>query len=77
MSFDCKTPTDVAKIVKENNIRHIDLRVTDPRGKWQHLTQLPETMDESAFNDGIFFDGSSIAGWKSINESDMALIPDP
>ena len=77
MSFDCKTPADVAKVVKENDVRHIDLRFTDPRGKWQHLTQLPETMDDAAFNDGIFFDGSSIAGWKSINESDMALIPDP
>ncbi|MBT5938697.1 MAG: glutamine synthetase, partial [Rhodospirillaceae bacterium] len=77
MSFDCKTPEDVAKVVKENDVRHIDLRFTDPRGKWQHLTQLPETIDEDAFNDGIFFDGSSIAGWKAINESDMALIPDP
>ncbi len=77
MSFDCKTAADVAKVVKENDVRHIDLRFTDPRGKWQHLTQLPETMDEDAFKDGIFFDGSSIAGWKAINESDMALIPDP
>ncbi|MEE2998372.1 MAG: type I glutamate--ammonia ligase [Pseudomonadota bacterium] len=77
MSFDCKTAADVAKVVKDNDVRHIDLRFTDPRGKWQHLTQIPETMDEDAFNDGIFFDGSSIAGWKSINESDMALIPDP
>ncbi len=77
MSFDCKTPEDVAKVVKENDVRHIDLRFTDPRGKWQHLTQLPETIDEDAYNDGIFFDGSSISGWKAINESDMALIPDP
>ena len=45
MSFDCKTPEDVAKVVKENDVRHIDLRFTDPRGKWQHLTQLPETID--------------------------------
>ena len=76
MSFDCKTPEDVAKVVKENDVRHIDLRFTDPRGKWQHLTQLPETIDQDAFENGIFFDGSSIAGWKAINESDMALIPD-
>jgi len=77
MSLNCKTPEDVAKAVKENDVRHIDLRFTDPRGKWQHLTQLPDTIDEDAYSDGIFFDGSSIAGWKAINESDMALIPDP
>ena len=77
MSLNCKTPDDVAKVVKDHDVRHIDLRFTDPRGKWQHLTQLPETIDDGAYTDGIFFDGSSIAGWKAINESDMALIPDP
>ncbi|MEK9679884.1 MAG: type I glutamate--ammonia ligase [Rhodospirillaceae bacterium] len=77
MSLNCKTPDDVAKAVKDNDVRHIDLRFTDPRGKWQHLTQLSKTIDDDAYNDGIFFDGSSIAGWKAINESDMALIPDP
>ncbi len=77
MSLNCKTPDDVAKAVKDNDVRHIDLRFTDPRGKWQHLTQLSKTIDDNAYEDGIFFDGSSIAGWKAINESDMALIPDP
>ena len=77
MSLNCKTPEDVAKAVKENDVRHIDLRFTDPRGKWQHLTQVPDTVDQDAYTDGIFFDGSSIAGWRAINESDMALIPDP
>ena len=77
MSLSCKTPDDVADAVKANDIRHIDLRFTDPRGKWQHLTQVPDTINEEAYVDGIFFDGSSIAGWKAINESDMALIPDP
>ena len=77
MSLNCKTPEDVAKAIAENDVRHVDLRFTDPRGKWQHLTQVPETIDEDAYVDGIFFDGSSIAGWKAINESDMALIPDP
>ena len=77
MSLNCKTPDDVAKVVEDHDVRHIDLRFTDPRGKWQHLTQLPETIDDAAYTDGIFFDGSSIAGWKAINESDMALIPDP
>ena len=77
MSLNCKTPADIDKVVKENDIRHIDLRFTDPRGKWQHLTQQPDTMDKNAYSNGIYFDGSSIAGWKAINESDMALIPDP
>ena len=77
MSLNYKTPDDVAKVVTDHDVRHIDLRFTDPRGKWQHLTQLPETIDDAAYTDGIFFDGSSIAGWKAINESDMALIPDP
>ena len=77
MSLNCKTPEDVVKAIAENDVRHVDLRFTDPRGKWQHLTQAPFTIDEDAYVDGIFFDGSSIAGWKAINESDMALIPDP
>ena len=77
MALNCKTPEDIAKVVEEQNVRYIDLRFTDPRGKWQHLTQVPYTMNDSAYSDGIFFDGSSIAGWKAINESDMALIPDP
>ena len=77
MSLNCKTPADIDKVVKDNDIRHIDLRFTDPRGKWQHLTQQPDTLDKNAYSNGIYFDGSSIAGWKAINESDMALIPDP
>ena len=77
MALNCKNPEDVKKAIAENDIRHVDLRFTDPRGKWQHLTQLPYTIDEHAYTDGIFFDGSSIAGWRAINESDMALIPDP
>ena len=52
-------------------------RFTDPRGKWQHTAQHVSTIDEDAFRDGIMFDGSSIAGWKAINESDMILMPDP
>ncbi len=76
MSLNCKTPADVLKVVKENEINYIDLRFTDPRGKWQHLTMTSEFVDEDAFADGIMFDGSSIAGWKAINELDMALIPD-
>ena len=77
MSLDCKTADDVIKYVKDENIDYIDLRFTDPRGKWQHLTMCASFVDNDAFEDGIMFDGSSIEGWKAINESDMALIPDP
>ena len=77
MSLNCKTPEDVLRAIQDNDVRHVDLRFTDPRGKWQHTAQYVTTMDEDVFVDGIFFDGSSIAGWKDINESDMILMPDP
>jgi glutamine synthetase len=67
----------VLKLIKDKDIKYVDLRFTDPRGKWQHLAMHPRMMDEDAFSEGVMFDGSSIAGWKAINESDMALIPDP
>ncbi len=63
--------------IKEENIKFVDLRFTDPRGKLQHLTMDAAVIDEDTFEDGIMFDGSSIAGWKAINESDMVLMPDP
>ena len=66
----------IMEMIKENDIRFVDLRFTDPRGKWQHLTQAIITVDEEALNEGFMFDGSSIAGWKAINESDMCLMPD-
>jgi glutamine synthetase len=66
----------VMKLIKDNEVKYVDLRFTDSRGKWHHLSQDVETMDEAAFADGIMFDGSSIAGWKGINESDMILMPD-
>ena len=76
MSCNCKTPADVQKFLKENDIPYVDLRFTDPRGKWQHLTMCSDFVDDDAFADGVMFDGSSIAGWKAINESDMTLMPD-
>jgi len=76
MSLNCKTPEDVLNVIKEQDIAFVDLRFTDPRGKWQHLSMESSFIDEDSFTDGIMFDGSSIAGWKAINESDMALIPD-
>ncbi len=66
----------ILSMIKENDVSYVDLRFTDPRGKWQHLSMCAEMMDEDAFTDGIMFDGSSIAGWRSINESDMTLMPD-
>ncbi len=71
------SPKAFFDLVKKNDIKYVDLRFTDPRGKLQHVTQHVSTIDEDAFKEGIMFDGSSIAGWKAINESDMALIPDP
>ena len=67
----------VMEMMRENSVEYVDLRFTDPRGKWQHTAQHVSTIDEDAFRDGIMFDGSSIAGWKAINESDMILMPDP
>ncbi len=76
MSLDLKTPAEFVKYVTDNEIPFVDLRFTDSRGKWQHLTMVSSFVTEAEFEDGIMFDGSSIAGWKAINESDMALIPD-
>src|ERR1043166_3947178 len=64
-------------LVKERDAKYVDLRFSDTRGKMQHLTQHISTMDAEAWEKGIMFDGSSIAGWKAINESDMILMPDP
>ena len=66
----------VIKLMKEKEVEYVDLRFTDPRGKLQHLTMDGKMVDEKMLNEGVFFDGSSIAGWKSIHESDMLLKPD-
>ena len=68
--------SDVLKFIKEKEAEFVDLRFTDPRGKLQHLTMDSTIVDEKMLNEGVFFDGSSIAGWKAINESDMILKPD-
>ena len=70
------TYADIRKMIEDNDVEYIDVRFTDPRGKLQHLAMCEHAMDEDAFNEGILFDGSSIAGWKAINESDMLLVPD-
>ena len=77
MSLKLENADAVIKYLKDNDVPFVDLRFTDPRGKWQHLTMCSDFVDQDAFTDGVMFDGSSIAGWKAINESDMSLIPDP
>ena len=66
----------VLETIKEKDIQFVDLRFTDPRGKMQHVSQHVSTIDEESLAEGFMFDGSSIAGWKAINESDMKLMPD-
>ncbi|WP_028966643.1 type I glutamate--ammonia ligase [Sphingomonas phyllosphaerae] len=70
------TAADVLSKIKDEEIEWVDLRFTDPKGKWQHLTMVASVMGEDEWTDGLMFDGSSIEGWKAINESDMILKPD-
>ena len=72
-----KTVADVMKMVKENEVKFVDLRFTDTRGKEQHVTVPVSHFDEDKFTSGHAFDGSSVAGWKGIEASDMQLMPDP
>ena len=66
----------VFNLIKEHDVKYVDFRFTDPRGKWQHVTFDLMMVDDDFLNEGTMFDGSSIAGWKAINESDMLLMPD-
>ncbi len=68
---------DVIGLIKEKDIKFVDFRFTDTKGKEQHVTVPAATIEEDTFEDGKMFDGSSISGWKGINESDMILMPDP
>ena len=67
----------VLKSLKDDDIAYVDLRFCDPRGKLQHVTVISDEVDEDFLDEGFMFDGSSIAGWKSIEKSDMKLMPDP
>ena len=71
------TAADVLKLIKEQDVQFLDLRFTDTKGKEQHVTLPASEVDEDLFKDGKMFDGSSIAGWKGINDSDMILRLDP
>jgi len=69
--------SSVQKLIKDQDVKYVDLRFSDPRGKMQHVTFDVSLCDDEFFSEGAMFDGSSIAGWKAINESDMILMPDP
>src|SRR5258708_38941869 len=66
----------VMDMSKEHDVKYVDFCFTDPRGKWQHLAHHVRTINENFLNEGVMFDGSSIAGWKAIYDSDMMLVPD-
>ena len=71
-----KTIKDILSMYDEFGVEFVDFRFTDTKGRWHHMTQHVSTVDEDMLTDGIMFDGSSISGWKTIDDSDMLLIPD-
>ena len=70
------TASEIVTRIRDEEIEWVDLRFTDPKGKWQHLSMVASIIDEDMLEEGLMFDGSSIGGWKTINESDMILRPD-
>jgi glutamine synthetase len=77
MNYECKSPEDLLKAIKDNKIEMIDLRFTDIPGLWQHFSVPPRALDHDAIVEGVGFDGSSIRGFQEIQESDMLVVPDP
>jgi len=77
MALNCKTPNDVLAAFKEHDVRIVDVRFTDLPGLWQHFSVPANTVDAEVFAEGIGFDGSSIRGFQTIEESDMMVVPDP
>lgn len=71
-----KTPMDILKYIEDQDIRYVDFNFTDIRGGWQHITLHAGSLDKGILETGIYFDGSSIAGWRTIDKSDMCLKPD-
>ena len=74
---DCKTPQDVLKVIKEQDVKCVDFKFMDFPGMWQHFTVPISELGVDEFTDGFGFDGSSIRGWQAIHESDMLILPDP
>jgi glutamine synthetase len=66
-----QTPASILELIKDKDIKYVDLRFTDPKGKLQHVTMDVGIVDEDMFAEGVAFDGSSIVGWRAINESDI------
>jgi len=77
MHYECKSPDDLLKAIKDIKIEMIDLRFTDIPGLWQHFSVPPRALDRDAIVEGVGFDGSSIRGFQEIQESDMLVVPDP
>src|SRR5262245_21892989 len=77
MHYECKTPEELLKTIKDNKIEMIDLRFTDIPGLWQHFSVPPRALAHDSIVDGVGFDGSSIRGFQEIQESDMLVVPDP
>ncbi|PIK94205.1 glutamine synthetase [Synechococcus sp. 60AY4M2] len=71
------TPQDVLQMIQDNDVQMVDLKFVDLFGTWQHVSFHSSMLTEQVFSEGLPFDGSSIRGWKSINESDMYMVPDP
>src|SRR5258707_5031940 len=69
------TPKEVLALIREKEVKAVDLRFMDFPGLWQHFTIPAEALDEAVFEEGRGFDGSSIRGWQAINESDMLVLP--
>src|SRR6476646_4426316 len=71
------TPKEIFQTIKDKDVKYVDLRFTDTKGKEQHVSVPATAFGADKFESGHFFDGSSIAGWKGIQASDMILMPDP
>src|SRR3972149_10637851 len=71
------TPKEIFQTIKDRDVKFVDLRFTDTRGKEQHVSVPVKAFGPDKFESGHFFDGSSSAGWKGIQASDMLLLPDP